>query len=118
MRATVVGAACCALKLTSGVAEGARRLSGSVSPGYCPGDAPPSRFGVRSRNGTGTASAGMGGGSLASPSLRLRRRSHQKCLLANARPEPDFMYFSNAYALSASGNPTKVTNIHGLNFAV
>src|SRR6267378_3791788 len=43
---------------------------------------------------------------------------HQKRFLANARPEWDLRYFSNASALYLSGKAQYHTNSQGLNLAV
>ena len=38
---------------------------------------------------------------------------HVKCFFANARPEPDFKYFSNAIALDSLLNSSDTTRFHG-----
>jgi hypothetical protein len=48
----------------------------------------------------------------------LRRFKHHSRFFANARPEWDLRYFSNASALHLSGNAQYQTNFRGLNFAV
>jgi hypothetical protein len=39
--------------------------------------------------------------------------NHNKCFFAKALPEPDFRYFSNAYALYLSGKEQHHTNLPG-----
>lgn len=41
-----------------------------------------------------------------------------KCRFANARPEPDFRYFSKTAALDSDANSIEATSRHGLNVAV
>jgi len=50
--------------------------------------------------------------------LALRDLDHQKRFFANARPEWDLRYFSNASALYLSGNAQYQINSQGLNLAV
>ena len=47
-----------------------------------------------------------------------RTSSHLRCRLANAPPEPDFRYFSNATARPSSENSTITSMIQGLASAV
>lgn len=41
-----------------------------------------------------------------------------KCRFANARPEPDFRYFSKTAALDSDANSMEATSPHGLRAAV
>src|SRR3989344_6152378 len=50
-------------------------------------------------------------------SLKLQR-GEAKCFLMNARPDPDFKYFSNSKALYLSLNATWVTSSTGRRFSV
>ena len=43
---------------------------------------------------------------------------HKKCRFTNARPDPDFRYFSKAMAVFSRGKAKYATRIQGRNFAV